>query len=735
VFLGLLSVSAVASGAALVGATLSRSVPGCDVSRVADGRMIRRLTVEVVEAPVRTEHDQRVLAAARTLLGPPPEGLCGMVELRVPHAVRLVKGDRLQLRGRLRPMVGSRNPGTDSSRLRLLSRGIGARIYADGGSMVLLSPGEPSLLERSRREARRLLESAIAPGAGRQIVQALVLGDRHSVAPEVRRSFARAGISHLLAVSGLHLTLLAGGLLLLIRRTLLYVPPLARRLDVRQAAVPVALAAALGYTLLTGAAPSTTRACIMAAACLFGLSSGRPPDLVRPLSLAALALLVIDPLNLFRPGFQLSFMAVVGIGAVAARGQPRGRLAALALTTLTATLVTAPVVAFHFHMVSLAGLLTNLVAIPLTTFVLLPLSLCGTVLGLLCPAAGAPVLAGAGWVASRMFDMAAIVADADLLVLRWSPGPLLALAATGATLGFLLPRRSWPRRALLAFGVVLVSISLGRGLVRRVAAPRVEATFLDVGQGDSSFLRLPGGETVLVDAGGSHGDRWDPGAARVVPFLEAQGVRRLDLVVASHPHPDHIGGLSAVFEAVEVGELWVCWHELESNPWLRSLLERARRRGVRVTQPRRLRLGQVTIRPLWPRSAEGGCADPAYDANDNSIVLRVEHGRGALLLTGDIEEPAEADLVALNLPIRSQVLKVPHHGSNSSSSLAFLRAVSPRVAVVSCGAGNSFRFPHGHVLERYRRLGVPLVRTDRQGAVRIELFSDGEVRWHKLTRF
>jgi competence protein ComEC len=742
-FLALLSVSAAASGAALSGAALSRPVPACDVSHIADGRTTRRLVLDVLEPAVQTQHDQVLLAAPRWQESPASGGLCGVVEVRLPRDVELVTGDRILLRGRVRPMMGSRNPGTDTSRLRLLSRRIGARVYADG-SLVLLGPGEPSLVERARVELRGLLDRSIAPGRGRQIVRALVLGDRHSVGTEVRRSFARAGISHLLAVSGLHLTLLAGGVLLLLRRGLLRIPPLARRIDVRVAAVPVALAAALAYTLLTGAAPSTTRACIMTAACLLGLCSGRPPDLVRPLGLAALGLLVLDPLNLFRPGFQLSFMAVVGIGAAASRA-PRSRLSALALTTLVATAATAPVVAYHFHIVSLAGLLTNLLAIPLTTFVLLPLALCGAVVGLVWPAAGAPLLAGAGWVASRIADGAAMVADSDILVLRWSPAPLVALAATGVTLAFLAPRRTWPRRALLAAALVLIGVSAARGLVRRVVTPRVEATFLDVGQGDSTFLELPGGATLLVDAGGSHGGRWDPGAARVVPFLAAQGVRRLDIVVASHPHPDHIGGLAAVLESVEVGELWVCWHETERcllpppappdcNPWLRAVLEQARRRGVPVRRPRVVKLGRATVRPLWPRGTGSACADPALDANDNSVVLRVEFGRGALLLAGDVEAPAEVDLVALG-GLRSQVLKVPHHGSDSSSSLAFLKAVSPRVAVVSCGAGNSFGFPDEQVVERYRSLRIPLVRTDRLGAIRVELFEDGAVGWNRLTRF
>ena len=288
----------------------------------------------------------------------------------------------------------------------------------------------------------------------------------------------------------------------------------------------------------------------------------------------------------------------------------------------------------------------------------------------------------------------------------------------------------------------MLSVAGGHQIWRRIS-PRMELTFLDVGQGDSTFVRFPDGGTMLVDAGGSHLGGWDVGAARVVPFLQGQGHRRLDLVVASHPHPDHVAGLVAVLEQVEVGELWVCWHD-EPNSWLQRLLAVARRRGVPVRVPRLLRRGDVTVRPLWPPRARDGtagatdrCADPAHEANDNSIVLRLEYGRAAAVLAGDIEELAERALLqerGILAGARSQVLKVPHHGSSTSSTTGFVAAVAPRLVVISCGAGNSFGFPHPTVLRRYRRMGADVARTDVLGAVSVELWSDGEMHWAAVQR-
>jgi competence protein ComEC len=256
---------------------------------------------------------------------------------------------------------------------------------------------------------------------------------------------------------------------------------------------------------------------------------------------------------------------------------------------------------------------------------------------------------------------------------------------------------------------------------------------LDVGQGDSTFVRWPDGFTLRVDGGGSPSGAYDPGAARVVPFLRAAGVTRLDLVVASHPHPDHVAGLSAVLRSLPVSELWVCWYE-DADPWLDPLLAEAGRHHVPVRRPHLLVRGRGRIVPLWPQGYAGQCADPGDEGNDNSIVLRLEYGRSAALLAGDIEADAERRLLsARGALLGAQVLKVPHHGSNTSSTEGLLQAVAPRLALISCGIENRYGFPAPPVLARYAAHGITVARTDLLGAVGVRLTAEGQVSWEALT--
>ena len=668
--------------------------------------------------------------------------LCGGVELHAPEGTDLWPGERVLLSTRLRPATGARNPGGPSARLRFHSQDVGATARAD--EVVILEPRDPGIYDRVRRRVRASLRAAAPDLTERGLLGALVLGDRTMLPPAARQRFARAGVSHLLAISGLHLSLVAAALLFALRWLLLWVPGLAARTDPRALAAAGAAVAIVGYTALTGASPSTVRACVMVCACSFGLLWSRAPDLTRPLSLAALVLLALDPLNLWRPGFQLSFCAVIGIalvhrrlttGEVAATERPGlpGRVArglvTLALTTTAATLATAPVVAHHFGQVSVVGLAVNLVAIPWTTLLLLPAGLAGAALSLAWPAAGAPVLTVAAWAASVLDRLCAVAAASPLAVVHLAPGWPTSLGLLSAMTALVCRRRA--RRVAVVLALALLGFG-GVTHLQRGARPALELTFLDVGQGDSTLARLPDGTTVLVDGGGSLTGAYDPGAARVVPFLRAAGVRHLDLVVATHPHPDHVKGLTAVLDQLEVGELWTCWHG-ERNPWHEALLVAAHRRGVPVARPRLLRRGRVVIRPLWPRGYGGQCGDPGFEANNNSIVLRLEYGRAAALLPGDIERESEALLVrTARRWLRADLLKAPHHGSGTSSSEAFLRAVSPRLAVVSCGLNNAFGIPPPRVLARYRRLGVPLARVDLDGAIGVTLEADGHLTWRRL---
>jgi competence protein ComEC len=279
-----------------------------------------------------------------------------------------------------------------------------------------------------------------------------------------------------------------------------------------------------------------------------------------------------------------------------------------------------------------------------------------------------------------------------------------------------LGRRRW---AAVAAGVLVGW--LGAANLLRGASTDLVATFLDVGQGDAAVLELPHGHAMLVDGGGSFDPAFDPGELIIEPFLRRRHISRLDVVVMSHPHPDHMNGLPRILERFDVGELWEPGEESEA-PAYRAILATAARRGIAHGPPGARDLGGARIEVLGPK----GGATMARSTNDNSLVLRVSWAGRALLLPGDVERDAEAELLSWGAGLRADVLKAPHHGSRTSSTPDFLAAVAPQFAVFPAGAGNRFGFPHPEVLARYP---CPTRITGRDGAVTVRITSDGALSW------
>jgi competence protein ComEC len=291
--------------------------------------------------------------------------------------------------------------------------------------------------------------------------------------------------------------------------------------------------------------------------------------------------------------------------------------------------------------------------------------------------------------------------------------------AAGVVAALLLP---W-RRAIPA--VVAAAAACAVSHLASLAPPRaLRATFLDVGQGDAALVETPSGERWLIDAGGRlFGDGPDPGELALRPFLAARRVRRLDVVLISHPHPDHYGGLAAI--EVPVRELWISGDDPEDRRW-EALVARL---AVRGTLVRHVRAGDVRVahdarlEVLHPAAPDG-----AHSVNDNSLLARVAFAGRGLLFTGDLEAEGEAAALAARVP-PSDVVKVPHHGSRTSSTEAFARATAPSLAIVSLGRGNRFGFPAESVLATWRAAGARVLRTDERGSIVVEVDPDGRLSW------
>ncbi|HEX6242594.1 MAG TPA: DNA internalization-related competence protein ComEC/Rec2, partial [Polyangiales bacterium] len=589
---------------------------------------------------------------------------------------------------------------------------------------VPMELGEVSWLSRALWAARASIRSEldaslVAPHAG--IARALILGEASAVANDLNTAIRDAGVSHVLAVSGMHVTVLVGGLAALLR-LLWLCSPLALYWEARRVAAGVGAVLAPLVASLCGGSPSAVRAALTSTL-MFALTAfGYRPQAL-PVSALALGLHVaLEPRDSLHPGFVLSVAATAALlTASAVEGSDVWKALA---ESLRAWVSTAPFLILCFGGTSLVAILANVVLLPLGGL-LIPLAvghLGAAYIGLSHPLgtqAALETASGAFIGASRW------CAQLDPGVRLPAPTPLQLVALSLLAAVLLLVRERRVQLVALATAAVVVT---GSELAARNALPAgsLQVVFLDVGQGDGALVQTAEGITMLIDAGGSMEGGPDPGAASVLPVLGALRITRIDVMVMSHPHPDHYGGLQAVLHALPVGELWDTGQaEGEGTQGAQRIVELARSLKVRVRRPRELcgvpqALASAFIEVLAPCPA----FDEAYGANDNSFVLRLTHGRHSVLFTGDVEAPAETRLAhERSAALRSDVLKVAHHGSRTSSTAPFLAAVHPVLAVISAGRANGFGHPHAEVEARLQGHVKHVLRTDRVGGVRV--VSDG----------
>ncbi len=703
------------------------------------GVLVGRLVGEPEESEVEDERRVRLVLEAESW--DPDEGdprpLAGRVWVTL-RAMRLPAGagDRIWLQTRLRQPQPARNPGAFDFRRFLNLQGVHASASAYRSGHLLRVEALPAAWWRERLvlPLRRLMRGALeanlsGPPAG--LLRGMLLGEKHRIPPEVAGRFRHTGLAHALVISGLHVGLVA-----------LFFYTLFRLAGTPTSAASLATALVLLlYALLTDLQAPVVRASIMAGVVLVGRAIGRRGEVYNSLGLAAVLILCLWPASLLTLSFQLSFGATLAIVALhgplmslwpaAWRDENRALgkwvLAPLCVT-VAAQLGTGPLIAWHFQQFAPVSLAANLVVVPLLG-IAVSLGLLTALTGPWWPLAGA-VFSGANYLALNGL-MGAVDAFAALpFASVTTPKPsALTLVLAAWTAGLLAWGLGRPRGRVL----LLITLLAWANLQVWSLALRdrdLEIVFLDVGQGDAAFLRFPNGRTMVVD-GGLRSRRSDFGERVVVPFLKHRGVSRVDVVVASHPHSDHIGGLVHLLEQVEVG------HFIDSgqayDTWtarrLRGLIEE---RGIayhRVAAGDSLAgLGGVGAVVLHPREGfVGPDGGSPHGLNDGSVVVRFDYGETRVLFTGDIEEASEPALLGWGDGLRSGVLKAAHHGSRTSSGPAFVEAVDPSVCVVPVGAFNKFRHPAPEVMERFREAGARVYRTDECGAVVVRIRREGRV--------
>ena len=642
-------------------------------------------------------------------------------------------GDRVRLTGRLEPPPRPRNPAQMDYGAYLRRQGIGATLdVRDETGVAFWSPSRQPVMraaESVRRSVRTTLARYVPSAHARALLAALLLADRSGIEDQTLDAFRVTGLMHLLAVSGLHVGLVGGALYVLLKPLLGRLGLRRRRVEVVRAIVTLAILAV--YVLVAGAPLSVQRAFVMVALLIVGRVVERPADALNTLGVAAFLILLHRPAALFDVGFQLSFGAVAALVTLTplmtATLPDRVRQSKVGyavvgsiVTSVAATIGTAPALLAHFGQLPLGGLVLNVPAIPLTALTL------GSGLGAVVTAPVPPLAAAFGALANLGGRGLIVLTQVGASGLGWatydgfleSPPVLIASVCGIAALAFW--GRVIMRRRLMLAAVASLAVGVWAGVARGELVPRMEVVFLDVGQGDAMLISTPGGRHVLVDAG-LRSPYVDEGERTVLPHLDRFGIERLDALVLTHADADHIGGARSVLEGVAVGRLIVNGQQGEADLWT-GVMRAADSLGVPI-QP--ASVGDTLAIDPDVRLRVLGPSSDADSANDASIVLLLQHGETDWLLTGDAEVAGEAALVRrFGALIGAEVVKVGHHGSRTSSTPALVEAVGrPEMAVVSVARRNRYGLPDEEPIARWRSAGADVRLTATDGA--IWLRSDG----------
>jgi competence protein ComEC len=713
--------------------------PGSVTALVGQGALDVEGTL--TDEPRAHQDRQQAVIGDVSVAGPVAGPIEGRILLWLPRSTSVGAGDRVRLQVSLEEPEDFDGFGY---RAYLARQGIGA--VASVYELTVVGHERGAIAELLGAVRHTLLSGlyALVPEPEAAVGGGILLGERTAIAPDVSDAFARAGLTHVVAISGWNIAIVAALAASLTR-------PLAGRPGGRLAGIGIATTAVGAYVLLVGASPSVVRAALMAGALVMARLGGSRAHAIGALQLAVLTMLLAAPMVLWDVGFQLSALATAGLIWFAAPIEarlarwPRMVREPVALT-LAAQLTTLPVILLNFERLSVVAPLANVLVVPLVPLVMLltaGASLIGVADGavhvsllgdLLARAAG-----GAAWLYLRAMIAAGEAAAAlpfasvDLgppvwFAFIWYPG----LAAwqrrqRHAPADEEEPRTELPTGAGWLRPVPLAVATLCLlGLITVASQPdgRLHLTVLDIGQGDALLVQAPSGATMLIDGGP------DPELAMrrlgdELPFWR----RRIDIVLLTHPHEDHVAGLMAVLDRYEVGSILDSGRPHDSPTYPRFLAASAVELGASFGLARAgdaYRLDRSTVLTvLYPTQADADAPLIDDDINNASIVLLLESGSFSALLTGDAKQPVERLLAERGQLRDVDVLKVGHHGSDSSTGVEFLDLVRPEIAVISCGTGNPYGHPHAITLEHLAAVpGLATYRTDLDGTVRIVASGD-----------
>jgi len=710
-----------------------------------------RIQGSVIDPPaVRFDRERLLLAVDSLSRDSVSHPVHGRIRLTVMGPVRLEPGDRVTFAARIKPFRNFRNPGGFDYRRYMAFQGIDGSAWVRAEALkqdgYLPRTAAGRWIQGIRRRLSRLIDAAGGEKSAdeKAVLKALVYGDRSGIDSELRQRFNRAGVGHLLAISGLHVGIVASVAFGCLCWIFSFCPPLLWRGWGRRWAAAAALVPVLAYGILAGLSPSTQRAEIMVAVFLTALILGRGHDILNTLALAAMLILAIYPPALFSISFQLSFAAVLAIvygfekiapvrPAADSTASRIGRwLIRFALVSALAIAGTLPVALFHFNQTSTVGMAANLFLVPLVGFVAVPAGLLSALAAVFSPT----VSIFGFWLTIKILHLALLGVDFfagfSLAAVSTVTPSVLEMVLYYTTGWALLNLRA----TTLAPWVLAAALTMSGadGLYwsyQRFWHRDLKVMAIDVGQGASTLMELPGGEVILDDGGGFSDNRlFDMGRLVLAPLLWRKKIATVDVLILSHPDADHLNGLIYIARHFHVRELWTNG-DANTTVGYRELMAACRENAIAVRDLHAgsggTVIGGVAFTILNPPAGTFVQADTIddEDRNNGSLVVKATFGKTAFLLSGDIMARGERSMVRRAAGVlASTVLFAPHHGSGGSSTPALIAAVGPKLVVISAGAGNRFGFPDVRVTARYRQAGCRILCTATRGA--ISMRSDGK---------
>jgi competence protein ComEC len=697
----------------------------------------------------------------------------GRIRLTVSgNGPKLSEGDRVVFRGRIRPIRNFNNPGGFDYERYMAFKDVWGSAYVSADNLIRVEKktekGVGAFVADGRVRVSDLIDR-IGDKEEQGVLKALIVGDRNAISPELSKNFNRVGAGHLLAISGLHIGIIATASFFIFKWMLSRIGFFLLHAWTKKGAVLLSVVPVVIYGLLSGMSPSTQRAVIMVLVFITGFLFEREHDLINTLAIAAMLILIVHPPSVFSISFQLSFAAVLaiiyglsGIPSPQSPGPNRTReqkwtkpiikLYYFFMTSFFAVAGTLPLVMVYFNQVSLVGIPANIIFIPLVGFVAVPL---GILAVFICPftVSGALVfLKAASAVLEQVIKIITLISGWSFAAVKTVTPNYLEIVCFYALFWALLNLKSVQTETSLdlkrlrsrqnktsiqkpAVIVALLTVSVfsadvGYGLYQRCWRDDLRVTMIDVGHGNAALLEFPHGHTLLIDGGGFSDNRvFDVGESIVAPFLWRKKIRTVDTLVLSHANSDHLNGLIYIAENFHVKQVWLN-HDSADTFGYRLFMETIKNNALQMPAYPDIigvhDINGVHIDILYPPVdfGEKSRIQTWRNLDNNSLVLKVSFGGVSFLFPGDIKAPAEYALVSTaGDKLRSTVLLAPHHGSKTSSTEKFLEKVKPEVVVISSRYKSRFGFPHPSVLKRYQDKGCRVLQTARNGAV--SLRTDG----------